>query len=237
MNVSESKWNKYAIFFPIFLIIAYVLRGVLSGWSSSINEILEFASPFTIYLFSQIALLLPMVVVLTIGIFILRTISRRGEKGRTLMWFFLALPVLTILWQLIPQLIIANKLTELTGKSATQIVNDGGRVEIVRAKAREAGKLSDVNFLKKYFLEDFRTTHGRYPNNSEEIDGSWKHPNVDIDWEQTLYTVLEDGNSYVIRTQIDTDYLGTLKKIEDRDGTFGEIYCGDDEFYYCVTPD
>lgn len=115
-------------------------------------------------------------------------------------------------------------------------------VNLTRTKiiGKNSSVASDMGLLQAY-LDDYYEQHGVYPLGREDIDVDWKLTNWNpnrISWDWGIeYFSIEDGQSYVIRGQLETDYSGILRKENDRDGLYGSVNCDDQLGYLCYGPE
>ena len=235
---TQRKWNKFAIAAAIVLAIALFgapfIGPLILPIATAIVTGITAVSPMAGFIVGWIANWLLYIVAFSLSIKALLSINSSTEKGRPLSWAVLIIAGLILLVSVATNIMKAGSLSELTGKSLPQIVNEGGEVEIRRSQARDAYKVSNAKLLQN-FLREYQTSNRKYPLNQSEIESAWTNPNK-IDWKEITYLYVDSSKSYVIRTQLEADYSGSLNKVEDKDGMQGSLDCNDEALYFCLTP-
>src|SRR3989338_3922466 len=235
---TQRKWNKFAIAAAIVLAIALFgapfIGLLILPIATTVVTGISAVSPMAGFIVGWIANWLLHIVAFSLSVKALLSINSNTEKGKPLSWAVLIITVLILFVSVAANIMKAQSLSELTGKSVPQIVNEGGEVEIRRSQARDAYKVSNSKLLQN-FLQEYQASNSRYPLNKTEIDSAWTNRNK-VDWEGITYLYVDSSKSYVIRTQLEEDYSGSLNKVEDKDGMQGSLDCNDEALYFCLTP-
>lgn len=229
-------WNKFAIATVILFVVAWVGGNFINHVAWLVAQPLYQASPGISGLLEMLGVISPHIIVVILAIIAIRKIKVTGEKGKILSWIILVLAILTILLLTTTMFVANNNVRELfTGDPSSQYTSGLTDVEeeVSRMQGRDTRKYADMKLIQN-FLQQLHGTDGRYPLDSTELNAKatnlpWK------DWDVT-YVSIDNGKSYVLRTQLESDYLDRLNETDDKDGMQGSLDCSDTSHYLCYTP-
>src|SRR3989344_4997645 len=224
----QRKWNKFALAALIILIGQWVIIGPLIKSFIGQNGLSSLASVPLIYIFAVPAIL-PLFSLLLALIALWRIDSVR-ETGKGVAWLVIVITTIGILayWSgmwFFTSITLANSNNGMSFGEVL-VADPQQDPDASRKTAHNAAKYSDMLAIKNV-LQSFHASNQKYPSHLAEVRSAWNNP---PDFASYNYLQLNGGQSYVLRTQLETDYQKLLNSSADRDGMQGSLDCDDASF-------